>query len=419
MKKLQNKNNSKELQLPVKKYESFSSNRIFFIEQLLGILQFTIKKGLKKKLKRELNLLLLELYNKDNTFFYKFNKKLIQYKQPYKTISKRKKKWKRRLFSVKQKELRVTPFLKKNFFTKNFKRFYRRRPKNYLIFLNSKEQMHNIKKIYIDLVKSETTSQFRSTVSKQIKFFFNVKSLKAQKKIGWIKYLIRKYLRQKYPNKKFWNRYKAPVHYSKKFIYKRKLKFRLWRKKKRSKLWRFLKLKNKHYINNLNHSKIINKKSSVKTKTYIANSSKLSKNLSIYNKYFFYKFAKKVKLNRRDHIWKRNYTTKSLQIYQVVFYSSDKYHLTKVKKYIKNLLKNNLRVKLLVHPIQKKIKKVTVLKSPHVNKTARSQYDQINYKLRIEIQNKNLVNKKTIYLILVKLKTYFSFLDFSFKSTLL
>jgi len=89
MKTFSNKNSIKTNLI---KFSSFNTNRTFFIEQLLGILQFTIKKGLKKKLKRNLNLLLSNTFIKNNSELYKFNNKLIKYKQPYKTLSKRKKK---------------------------------------------------------------------------------------------------------------------------------------------------------------------------------------------------------------------------------------------------------------------------------------------------------------------------------------
>jgi len=81
--------NNKKL---MKKFESFSNNRTFFIEQLLGILQFSIKKGLKTKTKRILNNLITKLYLKDNRIVYKFNNKLTKFKQAYKIMDKRKKK---------------------------------------------------------------------------------------------------------------------------------------------------------------------------------------------------------------------------------------------------------------------------------------------------------------------------------------
>jgi len=101
--------------------------------------------------------------------------------------------------------------------------------------------------------------------------------------------------------------------------------------------------------------------------------------------------------------------------YELSFYSFEKYNLKKVKKFCENIKSNTLKKNILIKPIQKRIKKITILKSPHVNKTARNQYDQITYKLSLKVQNDSY-NHKAIFDFILKVKTYFSYLDFTFRS---
>jgi len=78
---------------------------------------------------------------------------------------------------------------------------------------------------------------------------------------------------------------------------------------------------------------------------------------------------------------------------------------SKIKKNIEKILKTkNLEGfnKVNFINIPKKIKKFTLLKSPHVHKKSREQYESIQYKLIIETQKKsyieNLKNQfNTIY----------------------
>jgi len=74
--------------------------------------------------------------------------------------------------------------MKNNFFSKKLKQISKRRPQNFLIFLNSKEQMHEIKKIYINLVKNNKAPNFYMTFQKQINYFLSLKTIKVEKKIG-------------------------------------------------------------------------------------------------------------------------------------------------------------------------------------------------------------------------------------------
>ena len=428
--------NNKKL---MKKFESFSNNRTFFIEQLLGILQFSIKKGLKTKTKRILNNLITKLYLKDNRIVYKFNNKLTKFKQAYKIMDKRKKKWKRRNFSIKQKEIRVTPFLRKNFFTNNFKRFYRRRSRKYAIFLNSEEQLHYIKKIYIDLVKGNKSNKLINTFEKQISHFLSLKTVETKKILGWIKYITRGYVIKENMKKKdtipksyFSNdnfREGDDQIYFKKIVEKNEIS-----STRETLTFKFMG-KNKHFIKSFLIIKISNKLHSKKVK--FVKTQKKKKSKTLLSKISRYKKEKHVESliphSRRQSdniIYSSLYknmikTTSHFKMgkryfhsnnqYELSFYSFEKYNLKKVKKFCENIKSNTLKKNILIKPIQKRIKKITILKSPHVNKTARNQYDQITYKLSLKVQNDSY-NHKAIFDFILKVKTYFSYLDFTFRS---
>ena len=356
----------------IKKFDLFKKTRVFFIEQLLGILQFNIKKGLKKKIKKIYNNSVLNKFKNDQHFLFKFNKKITRYKEPYKLLTKRKKKWKRRYFSIKQPQQRLTPFLKETILKDKFKNFYKKRPQNYLMFLNSKEQIYLVKKLYLNLTKSVSTNKFENTLNKQFNYFLSLKDIKSEKPLSWVKRSIKEYI-----NPDINNLNKSNLN---KKLFNLSLQIRQTNIKT-------LRIKKQQY-NFINLFKKVKQKNLIKLNTL--NKNKIEK---ILNKKQFYNI--------------NNY-------YELNIYSNNLNQLIKVKKICENWKNINSGLKLSIKPIKKKSPKLTLLKSPHVNKTARSQFILNIFKLSINVYNLNK-NKKKLLNFIIKLKLFSSFLNFTLK----
>lgn len=83
--------------------------------------------------------------------------------------------------------------------------------------------------------------------------------------------------------------------------------------------------------------------------------------------------------------------------------SLDKQSILLYKKFIAEMM-SKLNIFFIVSSMPNKTKRITLLKSPHVNKKSREQFQLVSYKTCFEIRN--VVDTKTLkYIILNKPKT--------------
>ena len=87
----------------------------------------------------------------------------------------------------------------------------------------------------------------------------------------------------------------------------------------------------------------------------------------------------------------------------IKLYSKNKESLKQFKKLIENINKKWKNITFSVKAIKKKRKRITLLKSPHVNKTAQTQFQSIVYSSNIEYFSWDV---KKNYIILKKIKNY-------------
>jgi len=354
------------------------NSRSYFIEQLLGINNYLIKKGLKKKLKRKINNWVYNKYKKNNNIYKLFTWKMDQHRVPLKFLAKRKsKKSKKRYFLKRQRE-RFIPYLANTIFEKSLKKLKKKRW-DYIIFLNLKEQELETKKYISNTIKADKKNKnnFIKLFDSKITTFLSSEPKINIKFSGFFKYI-------------FWriiHIYKLLVKKKKKQTLQIKHIYLKWQNKVNKKNKYILKdfslKKNKYYyfLNNLNNNVTLLKKINY-TKQLRFYSQKLDNNLCVIN------------LNIK---------------------STELFTLLGFKKQLKNFFWVKNKYNLKVSNIKKNFKKVTVLKSPHVNKTARSQYEEVLYSLNIKISflKKDFLK---IYKFLLYLKQKFSFFDFVIKT---
>ena len=87
----------------------------------------------------------------------------------------------------------------------------------------------------------------------------------------------------------------------------------------------------------------------------------------------------------------------------IKIYSKDKKSLRQFKTFLKNITKKWENFTFSVKDNKKKKKKVTILKSPHVNKKAQTQFQSITYSANIKCFSFNL---KKNYILLKKIKNH-------------
>lgn len=87
----------------------------------------------------------------------------------------------------------------------------------------------------------------------------------------------------------------------------------------------------------------------------------------------------------------------------IKLYSKNKESLKQFKKLIESINKKWKNVTFSVKDIKKKRKRITVLKSPHVNKTAQTQFQSIVYSSNIRYFSWDV---KKNYIILKRIKNY-------------
>ena len=90
--------------------------------------------------------------------------------------------------------------------------------------------------------------------------------------------------------------------------------------------------------------------------------------------------------------------------YKVIkIYSKDKKSLKQFEKLLKNINKTWKNITFYIKDIKKRRKRITLLKSPHVNKTAQTQFQSIVYCTKIKYFSWDV---KKNYIILKKIKNY-------------
>ena len=87
----------------------------------------------------------------------------------------------------------------------------------------------------------------------------------------------------------------------------------------------------------------------------------------------------------------------------IKLYSKDKESLKQFKKLLKNINKTWKNITFYTKDNKKRRKRVTILKSPHVNKTAQTQFQSIVYSSKIKYFSWDV---KKNYIILKKIKNY-------------